>query len=140
MDTIRNVINVMERAQEPIRPYLKKVANFEIFTPDYARYKMTVYYKGGKRASYHSLDTVTKDNGATVRDEYESLMKLVRLAEQKIKSSQFIKSIVIYCTEGKTPETKTADYSILVYKRTYLTTYSNQNICFNSRNELFFKS
>ena len=77
---------------------------------------------------------------ARARDEYESLMKLVRLAEQKIKSSQFIKSIVIYCTEGKTPETKTADYSILVYKRTYLTTFSNQNICFNSRNELFFKS
>lgn len=140
MDTIRNVINVMERAQEPIRPYLKKVANFEIFTPDHARYKMTVYYKGGKRASYYSLDTVTKENGATVRDEYESLMKLVRLAEQKIKSNQFIKSIVIYCTEGKRPETQTADYSILLFKRTYLTTYSNQNICFNPRNELFFKS
>lgn len=139
MDTIRNVIDVLGRANEPIRPYLKKVANFEIFTPDYARYKMTIYYKSKKRASYPSLDTVTKENGATVRDEYESLMKLVRLAEQKIKANSFIKSIVIYCTQEKTPDTSKADYDTLVYKRTYLTTYTNQNICFNSRNELFLK-
>lgn len=140
MNTPQSIADVLKSAQQPIRTYMKKVVNFEIFEPDYARYKMTIYYKGDKRAQYPSLDTTTKENGATIRDEYESLKKLIRLADKKIKSNQFIKSIVIYATIEKTPTYKTADYSIPVYSRTYLTSKTNQNICFNSRNEMIIKN
>lgn len=133
MDTLRSVADAINRSNEIIRPYLRKVIPKEIFIPDFARFKMKIYFKNGKQTPpYWSLDYVHQADGQTVRDEWSGLIKLIRLAEKKIKSNNQIKSIVIWANDSeRTPETKKSDYSLQVYCRTYMNCKSAENLQFS---------
>lgn len=134
MDTIRTISDAVTRGNEFVRPYLKKVA--DIFEPEYAKFRLVIYYHSGKKSFYPSMDYVQKTDGKTTRDEYSGLYKLIRLAETKFKTNQTVKSAVIYATADKLPETSKSDYSILIYKKTKFSFASNDKVRFNRNNEL----
>lgn len=134
MDTVRTITDALTRGNELVRPYLKKVAN--IFEPEYAKFRLVIYYHSGKKSFYPSMDYVTQIDGKTVRDEYSGLYKLIRLAETKFRSHQTVKSAVIYATPDKLPDTSKSDYCIEIYAKTKFTFRSNQKAKFNTRNEL----
>lgn len=134
MDTIRTISDAVTRGNELVRPYLKKVADY--FQPEYAKYRLIIYYHTGKKSFYPSMDYTSKPDGKTVRDEYSGLYKLIRLAERKIKQNATIKSAVIYATPDKLPETEKSDYCIEVYAKTKFTFRTNEKVRFNRNNEM----
>lgn len=136
MDTLKSVADAINRANEIVRPYFRKVTPSEIFIPDFARFKMKIYYRTGKSSVYWSLDYTTKENGETVRDEWTGLMKLVRLAETKIKANRQIKSIVIWASDEETPDTKAQRYAHQIYCRTVITCKQAQNLKFTRSGSL----
>ena len=52
------------------------------FKPEHARFKLVIWYKDGRTRYYYSFDNKTYKN-KRFSDEYEGLMKLVRLVHTK---------------------------------------------------------
>ncbi len=140
MDTIRTMNDALTRSNEFIRPYLKRVTQTEYFTPEFSRFKLVFYFKSGKRATYFSYDYTEKDNGETVRDEWNGLYKLVRLVNDKFKQNRTIKTAVIFCTTDKTPNTAESDYNLKVFLKSVFRQETNQQIAFNPRGTMFIKN
>ena len=80
-------------AQDP-RNYSRKKAVNDFYTPDYARYKLVIYYKDGRSRWYYSYDLI-KFQGGSRLDEYESMVKLLRIIKN---NAGLYKTAVLYAT------------------------------------------
>lgn len=140
MDTIKTMNDAIMRANEFVRPYLQKVAKTEYFRPEFSRFKLVIYYHNGKRSTYFSYDYTEKSNGETVRDEWNGMYKLVRLANDKMKANRTIKSAVIFATADKTPRTDESDYNLQVFVKSIFKQVINEIIAFNRSGSMFVKN
>jgi hypothetical protein len=69
---------IISQATEKPRSYEVKAPSAVIYKPDFARYKLVVWFKDGNKRYFYSYDNKHyKDQ--VICDEYESLLKLLRL-------------------------------------------------------------
>ena len=113
-------------AQDP-RNYNRKKAVNDFYTPDYARYKLVIYYKDGRSRWYYSYDII-KFQGGSRLDEYESMVKLLRIIKN---NAGLYKTAVLYATTEEIPEVKKVNYNYEIAKYNFYGTYvSNKYVAF----------
>lgn len=139
MDAIKSISDALTRANQPIRPYFQKVVKSEFFIPEFARFRLVVYYKNKKQSRYPSFDYTEKDNGETIRDEWNGLYKLIRLGNEKLKNNPQVKSIAVYATTDKTPQTNESRYDTEIFLKTRFVERTNPAACFTHRNTFFMR-
>jgi uncharacterized protein YktA (UPF0223 family) len=101
---------ILDAAEVTPRSYERK-APAPKFTPDYARFKLVVWFKDGNRRYFFSYDTANFD-GRTHVDEYSALKKLIRLVH---KYKDLYKNAIIYASIDPDRKT-TANYCYQVIK------------------------
>jgi hypothetical protein len=98
---------VEKSAQEP-RTYKKTSEN--VYKPEQARFKLVVWFHDGNRRTYYSYDNAYQGKTAHL-DEYEALIKLMRLCKQyagKFKNAQIFATL-------DTDRRKDSNYNYLIY-------------------------
>lgn len=108
---------LIESVQAPVRSYHHKQAR-TFYKPDFARFKLKVYFRDGNGKVMFSYDTYKKyveGKKTTVLDEREGLIKLVRCVNKYQKSDRLISAVIWACV---TPEknTKESLYNFEVVK------------------------
>jgi hypothetical protein len=94
------------------RNYQRKKIPSDFYTPEFARFKLVMYFKDGRTRWYYSYDTIKFQGGARC-DEYESLVKLLRIV--KNNHGEY-KNAIIYATVDEIPEVKKVNYNYEVAK------------------------
>jgi len=113
-------------AHDP-RNYQRKKLPTDFYTPEFARFKLVIYLKNGRSRWYYSYDTIKFQGGART-DEYESLVKLLRIV--KNNAGEY-KNAIIYATVEDIPEVKKVNYDYEVAKYNfYGTLKENENAVF----------
>jgi len=116
-DLFKDFSSVLIESVQPVRNYEKKVET-NIYKPEQARFKLVIWFKDGNRRYFFSYDNKHfKDR--VIIDEYEGLLKLIRLAN-KYKGT--FKNAILYSTIDVQKETK-SNYYIEVFK---VDIYGNQ--------------
>lgn len=109
-DLFKDFSKVLTESVQPVRNYEKKTES-NIYKPENARYKLVIWFKDGNRRYFYSYDNKHyKDR--VITDEYEGLLKLVRLAH---KYQGTFKNAILYTTLDLKKETK-SNYCIEVMK------------------------
>lgn len=109
-DLFKDFSKVLTESVQPVRNYEKKTES-NIYKPENARYKLVIWFKDGNRRYFYSYDNKHyKDR--VITDEYEGLLKLVRLAH---KYQGTFKNAILYTTLDPKKETK-SNYCIEVMK------------------------
>jgi len=94
------------------RNYQRKKIPSDFYTPEFARFKLVMYFKDGRSRWYYSYDTIKFQGGARC-DEYESLVKLLRIVKNNAGD---YKNAIIYATVEEIPEVKKVNYNYEVAK------------------------
>jgi len=98
---------VEKSAQDP-RAYNKTSA--KVYKPEQARFKLVIWFNDGNRRTYYSYDNQYQGKISHI-DEYEALIKLMRLCKQyagKFKNAQIFATL--------DPERrKDSNYNYLIY-------------------------
>ena len=109
-DLFKDFSRVLTESVAEVRQYEKKVDSV-IYKPDYARYKLVIWFKDGNRRYFYSYDNKHyKDK--VITDEYEGLLKLIRLTH---KYKGLFKNAILYATGEQNKETK-SNYCIEILK------------------------
>ena len=106
-EALNDFRSAFENAQKETREY-KKTSDY-VYKPQQARFKAVIYRKDGEARYYYSYDNKTYNKERLV-DEYEGLLKLLRLIH-KYKGQY--KNAIIYTTLEKDKPT-TANYNYQV--------------------------
>jgi len=121
---LRSVINA---ADKETRTYNRKNTPEDYYTPQYARYKLVIYFKDGRSRWFYSYDLIKFQN-STHLDEFESLKKLLRVVKNNAGN---YKTAVIYATTEPKPEANKSNYNFMIAKYDYYGNYlSNQFVEF----------
>jgi hypothetical protein len=91
-DQLKDLRGAIDQAQIPARNYTKKKET-KFYNPDFARFRLVIWFKDGRNCWYYSYDNCHYDKTVFV-DEWNSLKKLIRLADETFKD-QF-KNAIIY--------------------------------------------
>jgi hypothetical protein len=83
---------LLQDSAQPVREYNKTQS--KVYKPDAARFKLVVWFKDGKTRYFYSYDNL-HTKGAVFTDEYQSLIKLLRLVD-RLKDQY--KNAIIYTT------------------------------------------
>lgn len=116
-DLFKDFSSVLTESVQPVRNYEKKVET-NIYKPEQARFKLVIWFKDGNRRYFFSYDNKHYKDQVII-DEYEGLLKLIRLAN-KYKGT--FKNAILYSTIDVQKETK-SNYYIEVFK---VDIYGNQ--------------
>lgn len=116
-DLFKDFSSVLAESVQPVRNYEKKVET-NIYKPEQARFKLVIWFKDGNRRYFFSYDNKHYKDQVII-DEYEGLLKLIRLAN-KYKGT--FKNAILYSTIDLQKETK-SNYYIEVFK---VDIYGNQ--------------
>lgn len=122
MQTIGEVINKTSNsagsaARKPTRHYTKPHAPKYVIPP-VARFKCKVWFLDGNQKCFYSYDSKKSTNGATIIDQWEGLMKLMRMIEGW--KGKF-KTVMIWANLDDIPMTQFNKYDYLVHKSTRYT-------------------
>ena len=109
-DLFKDFSSVLTESVQPVRNYEKKVET-NIYKPEQARFKLVIWFKDGNRRYFFSYDNKHYKDQVII-DEYEGLLKLIRLAN-KYKGT--FKNAILYSTIDLNKETK-SNYYIEVFK------------------------
>lgn len=110
---------VMDKVAAGSRNYERKKEVNEFYTPEFARYKLVIYFKDGRSRWYYSYDLIKFQGGARC-DEMQSMVKLLRI----IRNNQGnFKTAVLYATTEEIPETKKASYNVEIAKYNWYGSY-----------------
>lgn len=116
-DLFKDFSSVLIESVQPVRNYEKKIET-NIYKPEHARFKLVIWFKDGNRRYFFSYDNKHYKDQVII-DEYEGLLKLIRLAN-KYKGT--FKNAILYSTTDLKKETK-SNYYIEVFK---VDIYGNQ--------------
>jgi len=108
-DLMVDFSTVLKESLQPIRNYEKKSDN--IYKPDQARYKLVIWFKDGNRRYFFSYDNKHYKDTIIV-DEYEGLLKLIRLTH---KYKDTFKNAILYATMDQEKQTK-SNYCVEILK------------------------
>ena len=101
--------NVLKDSVQPVRSYEKKSDN--IYKPAQARYKLVIWFKDNNKRYFYSYDNKHYLD-RVITDEYEALLKLIRLTH---KYQNSFKNAILYATMDPGKETK-SNYCVEVLK------------------------
>lgn len=125
-EALNDFRQALTKAQEQPRDYTKKSSH--IYKPESARFKAVIYRKDGHNRYYYSYDTKVY-NKERITDEYEGLLKLLRLIH---KHKGEFKNAVIYATLEENKATN-SNYSYQVaYFNMFGNTYTNSAVTFKT--------
>lgn len=108
-DLMADFSTVLKDSEQTIRSYEKKSDN--IYKPAQARYKLVIWFKDNNKRYFYSYDNKHYLDRVII-DEYEGLLKLIRLTH-KYKNS--FKNAILYATMDPGKETK-SNYCVEVLK------------------------
>jgi hypothetical protein len=106
-----NLGSVLSDSAQPARDYNKIAKN--VYKPESARFKLAVWFKDGNTRYFHSYDNKHDQGGAVYCDEYESLLKLLRMVH---KFSGTYKNAIIYATLNPLKATALKGYDTEIIK------------------------
>lgn len=109
-DLFKDFSSVLTESVQPVRNYEKKVES-NIYKPEYARFKLVIWFKDGNRRYFFSYDNKHYKDQVII-DEYEGLLKLIRLTH---KYQGTFKNAILYSTMDQKKETK-SNYCLEVLK------------------------
>lgn len=109
-EAFNDMREAITKAKEETRTYNK--ISSHVYKPEKARFKLAIYGKNGINRYYYSYDTKTFEKQYLV-DEYEGVMKLLRLVNKNIGSFKFA---VIYACIDNEKLTDKVDYNYQVSK------------------------
>lgn len=116
METQKNTITAGIAAKQPTRQYQKPHTQ-RYAIPALARFKCKVWFLDGNRKCFYSYDTKETKGGAVIRDEWEGLMKLLRMIEKWHKDGT-IKTAMIWANLDDVPNTSGGKYDHEIHKTT----------------------
>ena len=126
-DVLRDIRQAVNKSNQDPRPYNRQQAPEKFYTPQYARFKLVIYFKDGRARWFYSYDLQKFQNSAHL-DEYNSMVKLLRIVKNNAGN---YKTAVLYATTAPKPETASADYSYMIAKYDYYQNMlTNQNVNF----------
>lgn len=99
-EALKDFRGIIEGAQKETRQYNKTSSN--IYKPENARFKLVIWFKDGNTRYFYSYDNKHLNKEVLI-DEYEALLKLVRLAH---KYEGTYKNAILYATLD--PDKKTS--------------------------------
>jgi hypothetical protein len=131
-DQLNDFRAVLQGAHEVTRSYNKTSSN--VYKPEKARFKAVIYRKDGQNRYYYSYDTKVF-NKERHQDEYEGLLKLIRLIH-KYKGE--FKNAVIYATLEPEKSTNSNYTHQVAFFNMFGNTYTNNAVTFkvNDRNNV----
>lgn len=109
-EAFNDMRGAIDKASQEPRKYNKTSDN--VYKPQKARFKLAIYGKNGLNRYYYSYDNKTFEK-KFLTDEYEGLMKLLRLVNKNLGSFKFA---VIYCCIDNEKLTENVDYSYQICK------------------------
>lgn len=128
---IRTAVN---HSNEKTRNYNRTETPEKFYTPEYARFKLVIYYKDNRQRWFYSYDLQKFQNSAHL-DEYNALVKLLRVIKNNFGE---FKNAIIYATTKEKPDTATADYSYMIAKYDfYCNMLTNEHVSFVHRGNDF---
>lgn len=97
-EAFKDFRSAIEQGKQPSRNYTKE--NTQYYNPERARFKLVVWFKDGRSCWYYSYDSI-HNNKLVHQDEWQSIKKLIRLAEVKFQGQY--KNAILYAnlTEDK---------------------------------------
>jgi hypothetical protein len=102
METLGNLIT---RAIEPTRKYNQKKKQKQ-FKPDFARFKMKVWFADGNNVSFYSYDwqQYTRKDGTRIKEhnEWTSFKKLVQMVTKWLESKKAVFAEMYIDVNGRT--------------------------------------
>lgn len=104
-------------ARKPVRSYTKPPAPKYVIPP-VSRFKCKVWFLDGNKKCFYSYDTKQTTNGQTIVDQWEGLMKLMRMIEGW---KGRYKTVMIWANLDPVPMTELNKYDYLVHKSTRYT-------------------
>jgi hypothetical protein len=126
-EVLADLRSVYNAAEQHTRNYNRKNEPEQFYTPEYARFKLVIYFKDGRNRWFYSYDLIKFQNSAHL-DEFESLKKLLRVIKNNAGN---YKTAIIYATTEIKPEVKKANYCYMIAKYDFYGNYlSNQFVEF----------
>lgn len=117
-EALKDFRGILEGAQKETRQYNKTSSN--IYKPENARFKLVIWFKDGNTRYFYSYDNKHLNKEVLI-DEYEALLKLVRLAH---KYEGTYKNAILYATLD--PDKKTS--SNYNYQMAKFDIYNNKKV------------
>lgn len=113
-DELKDMRAIQQRAAEPVRKYERKV-KINVKRPDRARFKLKVWFLDNNSKVFYSFDLIKKPDNSFQLDEWNGLMKLMRLLNFFGKK---MKVAIIYANLEKYPDTRKTNYDteVTIYK------------------------
>lgn len=118
-EVLTDMRSVMSKANEKARDYNRTTNPDQFYTPEYARFKLVIYFKDGRSRWYYSYDLIKFQNSAHL-DEFEALKKLLRIIKNNVGN---YKTAIIYATTEPKPEVKKANYCYMIAKYDFYGNY-----------------
>lgn len=117
-EALKDFRGILEQATKEPRQY-NKTSSY-IYKPEFARFKLVVWFKDGNTRYFYSYDNKHLNKEVFI-DEYEALLKLVKLAH---KFNGTYKNAILYATLD--PDKKTSsNYS---YQMAKFDIYNNKRV------------
>ena len=129
-DLFKDFSSVLTESVQPVRNYEKKVET-NIYKPEQARFKLVIWFKDGNRRYFFSYDNKHYKDQVII-DEYEGLLKLIRLAN-KYKGT--FKNAILYSTIDLNKETKSNYYIEVLKVDIYGNQKTNKAVSFITENK-----
>lgn len=128
-DTVLNDIRAaVNSAEKQTRQYNRITVQEKYYSPEYARFKLVIYFKDGRCRWFYSYDLQKFQNSKHI-DEYNSMVKLLRIIKNNAGN---YKTAIIYATINEKPEVLKADYSYMIAKYDfYGNALTNDKVCFS---------
>jgi len=105
-DELKDMRAIMQRSSEPVRKYERKEA-IKIKKPERARFKLKVWFLDNNHKTFYSFDLIQKPDQTFQLDEWNGLMKLMRLLQTFGKNT---KVAIIFANLDKYPNTNISHY------------------------------
>lgn len=109
-EELKDMRAIQMRAAEPPRKYERKV-KINIEKPERARFKLKVWFLDNNNKTFYSFDLIKKPDNTYQLDEWNGLMKLMRLLNTFGKK---MKVAIIYASLDDYPLTKKPSYDVEV--------------------------
>ena len=111
-DVLNDIRQAVNKANQEPRQYNRQQTPDKFYTPEYARFKLVIYFKDGRSRWFYSYDLQKFQNSQHL-DEYNSMVKLLRIVKNNAGN---YKTAILYATINPKPETCSADYSYMIAK------------------------
>lgn len=109
---LMDIRSAMNKSKAETRTYNRTQTPEKYYQPEYARFKLVIYFKDGRSRWYYSYDLQKFQNSQHI-DEFNSMVKLIRIVKNNIGE---FKTAILYATSELKPATASANFNYMVAK------------------------